>query len=184
MAYQSWSVVFGEQPSASKWGILGTNDASFNDGTGIGAGAILPNNLIASASTLNTWAWDSWTPIWTNITVGNGTVVAKYIQIGKFVRCKLKFTMGSTSSISSNNAFSLPVTATSPVGIAIGNCYLEDLGVFGYEGSIRLASTTTATIIIWNAGGSYVTSTGIGSTAPFTWATGDFFGCSFAYEAA
>lgn len=35
MAYASWSVVFGEQPSASKWNILGTNDASFNDGTGI-----------------------------------------------------------------------------------------------------------------------------------------------------
>lgn len=35
MAYTSWSVVFGEQPSAAKWNILGTNDASFNDGTGI-----------------------------------------------------------------------------------------------------------------------------------------------------
>lgn len=35
MAYSSWSVVFGEQPAASKWNILGTNDASFNDGTGI-----------------------------------------------------------------------------------------------------------------------------------------------------
>lgn len=35
MAYQSWSVVFGEQPSAAKWNILGTNDASFADGTGI-----------------------------------------------------------------------------------------------------------------------------------------------------
>lgn len=35
MAYASWSVVFGEQPSASKWNILGTNDASFNDGTGL-----------------------------------------------------------------------------------------------------------------------------------------------------
>lgn len=35
MAYVSWSVVFGEQPSAAKWNILGTNDASFNDGTGI-----------------------------------------------------------------------------------------------------------------------------------------------------
>lgn len=35
MAYQVWSVVFGEQPSASKWNILGTNDVSFNDGTGI-----------------------------------------------------------------------------------------------------------------------------------------------------
>lgn len=30
MSYQVWSVVFGEQPSASKWNILGTNDAEFN----------------------------------------------------------------------------------------------------------------------------------------------------------
>lgn len=30
MAYSSWSVVFGEQPSAAKWNILGTNDADFN----------------------------------------------------------------------------------------------------------------------------------------------------------
>lgn len=35
MSYTSWSVVFGEQPSAAKWNILGANDASFNDGTGI-----------------------------------------------------------------------------------------------------------------------------------------------------
>lgn len=35
MAYASWSVTFGEQPSAAKWNILGTNDASFNDGTGV-----------------------------------------------------------------------------------------------------------------------------------------------------
>lgn len=31
MAYASWSVVFGEQPSAAKWNILGTNDSTFND---------------------------------------------------------------------------------------------------------------------------------------------------------
>lgn len=35
MAYASWSVSFGEQPSTAKWNILGTNDASFNNGTGI-----------------------------------------------------------------------------------------------------------------------------------------------------
>jgi hypothetical protein len=44
MAYASWSVVFGEQPSAAKWNILGTNDASFNDGTGI---AGLYRNLLS-----------------------------------------------------------------------------------------------------------------------------------------
>jgi hypothetical protein len=36
MTYAVFSVVFGEQPSAAKWNILGANDASFNDGTGIG----------------------------------------------------------------------------------------------------------------------------------------------------
>lgn len=40
MAYVAWSVVFGEQPTAAKWNILGTNDASFNDGTGFASGAI------------------------------------------------------------------------------------------------------------------------------------------------
>ncbi len=45
MAYQDWSVVFGEQPSASKWNILGQNDAGFNDGTGIGDDAILTRHI-------------------------------------------------------------------------------------------------------------------------------------------
>lgn len=45
MAYQSWSVVFGEQPSAAKWNILGTNDSSFNDGTGIATETILSSHL-------------------------------------------------------------------------------------------------------------------------------------------
>lgn len=34
MAYAAWTVVAGEQPTASKWNILGTNDQSFNDGSG------------------------------------------------------------------------------------------------------------------------------------------------------
>lgn len=29
MAYSSWSVVFGEQPSSAKWNLLGANDATF-----------------------------------------------------------------------------------------------------------------------------------------------------------
>lgn len=40
MSYTAWSVNFADQPSASKWNVLGANDASFNDGTGIAAAAI------------------------------------------------------------------------------------------------------------------------------------------------
>lgn len=52
MAYAAWSVVAGEQPTAAKWNILGTNDASFNDGTGIGTNAIAAASLATTAITL------------------------------------------------------------------------------------------------------------------------------------
>lgn len=42
--YTAWSVVFGEQPTASKWNQLGTNDASFNEriGANFSAGLVSP----------------------------------------------------------------------------------------------------------------------------------------------
>ena len=53
MSYTSWSVVFGEQPSAAKWNILGTNDASFNDGTGLPTGTCvqIAQNVTTAVST-------------------------------------------------------------------------------------------------------------------------------------
>jgi hypothetical protein len=49
MAYSAWSVIAGEQPTTSKWNILGTNDASFNDGTGIATNAITGAKLATNA---------------------------------------------------------------------------------------------------------------------------------------
>jgi hypothetical protein len=34
MTYTAFSVVFGEQPSAAKWNLLGANDAALRDGSG------------------------------------------------------------------------------------------------------------------------------------------------------
>lgn len=54
MAYSAWSVVFGEQPSAAKWNILGTNDAHFNTwitGTRYAVGAIAPAGTGSLATT-------------------------------------------------------------------------------------------------------------------------------------
>lgn len=56
MAYTSWSVVFGEQPSAAKWNQLGTNDALFDSAIGVNASGFMVHKLwrhkiITSAST-------------------------------------------------------------------------------------------------------------------------------------
>lgn len=45
MSYTAWSVVFGEVPSETKWNILGANDDSFNDGTGIADDAIVQRHF-------------------------------------------------------------------------------------------------------------------------------------------
>lgn len=68
MAYASWSVVFGEQPSAAKWNILGTNDASFNDGTGITA---LDTSVTAISNPYKFYAYRN--AAWT--TNGSGAIV-------------------------------------------------------------------------------------------------------------
>ena len=43
--YVAWSVTAGEQPTAAKWGILGTNDAAFNTGVGFNDGIITWRHL-------------------------------------------------------------------------------------------------------------------------------------------
>jgi len=78
-------------------------------------GNLTPSMLEAGQST-STWAWQSWAPNWTNFTVGNGTVVAKYIQIGKTVHFKIKVTLGSTSSVSGAITFSLPTDSHADYG--------------------------------------------------------------------
>lgn len=51
MSYTAWSVTAGEVPTTSKWNIIGTNMAGFNDGTAIGTGAIVAASLGAAAVT-------------------------------------------------------------------------------------------------------------------------------------
>lgn len=47
MAYSADSFVADEQPTTAKWNKLWTNDASFNDGTGIGDNTILERHIPA-----------------------------------------------------------------------------------------------------------------------------------------
>lgn len=176
MAYQSWSVVYGEQPSAAKWNILGTNDASFNDGTGIAVSAITPEKLFTGTGTA--WASSSYTPTFANTTLGNGTVTGRYRQIGKYVYFYASFVLGSTSDVGTAATVSLPVTSSSNYVAAkslIGQSELSNNGTADYPGNLRWASTTTALITFFTVSGTYATETATSATTPWDWnlATGD-----------
>ena len=121
-----------------------------------------------------------YTPSYTNITIGNGTVVARYGQQGKFVFVYWDFVFGSTSSISSASRVSLPKTAKDQS--FIGSMYGLDSGTLEVIGQVALASTTLMKVVV-PLNGSYGT-TGITATFPWTWTTSDRITVSMVYEEA
>lgn len=170
MAYASWSVTFGEQPSAAKWNILGTNDAYFD-------------SLVGSGT-----VWGNWPsgPTYANITVGNGTVTAKYAQIGKLVHCRWVLALGTTSSIGTGPTISLPVTATNPGAalMILGQAWFEDSGVGNGAGVIYNTSTTTVGFLAMQANATYTTYATVTNTVPVTLGSGDYLTAKWSYDAA
>lgn len=130
--------------------------------------------------------WLPWTPSWTNVTIGNATVDAKYIKIGKLVNFRLGVKLGNTSSVSGQIIFSLPVTSkaypnTATVqAIGFGGLYPAGTGVT--YAVVNWTSTTTASVAVNNASGTYVTNNATSATVPFTWATNHEFHLIGTYE--
>ncbi len=114
-------------------------------------------------------AWQSWTPTWTNVTVGNGTVTAKYKQVGKTVFYSLTFLLGNTSSVAGSMVFTLPVTS-----IAVTNVFfpIAKGSITNNSGAFNAfatwTTTTTATVRYWDTNNNQNIT---GTTAPAAWGT-------------
>lgn len=128
-------------------------------------------------------AWTSFTPTWTGLTIGNATVDAKYMQIGKTVHFFISATMGSTTT------FSGAFTATLPVTARIGAEYRFPIGMKdvsagnNYFGTTFNHSTTVMNLAMTGGANGLLPGT-LGPTGPFTWAVSDLLTISGTYEAA
>ncbi len=133
-------------------------------------------------------SWTTWTPTYTNLTIGNGTVVARYTQIGKTVHVYFEFTLGSTSAVGSAPLITTPVThraATYTVGDnVIGVARYDETGVAARGGTVRLQTTTQFRPIAWSATATFTREANLSSTAPFTWGATDVLQFTATYEAA
>ena len=128
------------------------------------------------------YPWQTWTPTYTNISVGNGTVVARYQQIGKLVNVEYRLTFGSTTTISA------PARLTPPVSINLAqyfsfNGVALDAGVQAYVLYIDPANASLFEFLIPLANGTYLTPTSVTATVPFTFGTGDALTFRATYEA-
>jgi hypothetical protein len=113
--------------------------------------------------------WAAYTPTWTNLNVNNGTVTARYTQIGKTVFVSIVVVFGSTTSVFGSVSVSLPVSNIAGSVQANGwNYYFDSSGGVAYFGSNSPASATTVALLTLTSPAGNVN-----ATAPFTWANAD-----------
>lgn len=169
----------------AKGDLIGATAADTPARLGVGANGTVLTADSAEATGLK-WATPSgftfaaYTPTYANLTVGNGTVTAKYAQNGKFVIVNYNLVWGSTTSMTSSVTFSLPVTATDT--LAVGNSYLLDAATAEFMGQTQGVSTTTIRMIALQNGTNIASQTN--STFPFTFTTNDVIRWTLVYEAA
>lgn len=144
------------------------------------------SSTYATRSDFSADAWTSYTPTWTNLTVGNGTSSFKYKQIGKTVYVIGRFQFGSTSSMGSDPQMSLPVTSVSYHStVPLGTSTLQDSGTNTFAGYVRPNNTTSVIFTYLVVSGSNISASSTPtSTTPFTWTTNDALTVNIVYEAA
>lgn len=164
-------------------GYRGTTNRRWRNGsfTGTVDAAVLyaSSGLFERARSVAAGEWEAYTPTWTNLTVGDGTVVARYTQIGTTVVFSVRITFGSTTSISGIPRVSLPAPLqTSPLSLlGFGDVFAYEDGVGSHSGRGIVSSSTEVALYY---GASPLAA--ISATAPFTWATGDVLHIMGAYE--
>jgi len=130
-------------------------------------------------------AWATYTVTPTNLTIGSGTMVGKYIQIGKLVIGKIRIVLAADSSISGTVYLSKPVTSVSTsFPTTEGDCSFLDSGTAEASGRLLSSDTGKFTVQVFNAAGTYLTIAAVNATVPWTWAANDVIDCKFVYEAA
>lgn len=149
-------------------------------------GALAIRTLGSAIDTSLGSAWTSYTPSFTNFTLGNGTVAAYYKQIGKTVLGYISIVFGSTTAITGTPGFSIPVAHStdyvSNPDVGYGR-YVDDNTGTGYRGFTDIDLTNdNFRPFIDNVAATYATLGVITTTIPFTWTTSDRLELNFLYE--
>jgi hypothetical protein len=120
----------------------------------------------------------TWTPTYSNLTIGNGTVISRYVRVGKQITIYWRLSFGSTTAITGGYPyFTLPFNANG-TGLIFGLAHYNDSGTGDYSGGCYISGGSVVYPIVnltsaWN---------GLSPTIPFTWATGDVIDVNLTYQ--
>lgn len=132
--------------------------------------------------------WQTYTPTLTNLTLGNGTQIAKYFRQGKRITVDWSLVLGTTSAVGSNPEITLPFTRASGYGTNLlqpldGTAFFVDEGNATYNGCVT-SSTTLFRVYCIATGFSAGSLSPTSAANPFTFGSTDQLGARFSYIAA
>lgn len=135
--------------------------------------------------------WTTWSPSYSNITVGDGSVTARYMRIGDLVAAFWQFTMGGTSAYggAGSESVSVPVTPASHYDNAIsvvGHAVFSEGGSTVKMGYVRLNDSLTDFDLVQSqlANTDQIIQGAVTATDPFTFGSTDVIEFTAVYEAA
>lgn len=134
--YTPWSVVVGEQPTTTKWNILGSNDAAFYSGNGINDQAIVWRHLQSDMIFTGAIQWAAIaTPPSSNWLLCDGSAISRTVYAPLFAAIGTQYGTGDGSS-----TFNLPnLKGRVPVGRTDGDGNFQALGQTGGEDAHTLS---------------------------------------------
>ena len=151
----------------------------------VGANDLLLTAASGEATGLKyTGGWTTWTPTYTRLTIGNGTVTARYQQIGKTVNFYWSLVWGSTTSVTNFPAISAPITpAITTVDYAVGTGILRDATGLDYQINSQISNGVIYLSLARSDGG-FLYYYQLDNTTPVTWTTSDRWTVTGTYEVA
>lgn len=149
----------------------------------VSAGTIVSptwGNSVAAAINAHEDAWTSFTPTGTGFTVGAGSILSRYNEIGKTIIYRGQVTFGAGAGVTGDFSVNLPVSAFTTVP-GVGSLDMLDSGTSHYVGSCLITGSSTlefhGTFGPTNAGR-------VNGTNPFTFVPGDVIRWAITYQAA
>ena len=136
--------------------------------------------------------YTAYTPTFTGLTIGNGTVTSAFCRVNDFVHYYAEVTLGSTSSVTGAVFVSVPVNVNAGMlasgsdnsAYIYGTASYTDQGSSVNYGWITSASATDMRLMVQLTNSTYATRISMNTAVPFTWVATDSFRFNAYYRAA
>jgi hypothetical protein len=181
----AWASVISESVVDAKGDLLAGTAADTVSNLAVGSNGQV---LVADSGETTGLKWTdvgdftTFTPTFTNLTIGNATVDFAYSIIGKMMVVNGRISFGSTTSITGTLGMTLPASATSARYCA-GTIYIRNSGIASYGGFVTAGpASTNLSFQTPTVSGSSVVYEVVDATTPFTLGGGDFILLSILVE--